>query len=113
MIYRLGSQLQETNLEAVLQSGASAVCVVSERECQRTMDALDIHVELDIVLHEICFCKVESQKEENPVTPCAAQSRPDCAARFLRRQDALQRGTKTPAARSGNFVTVPKNMNGL
>ncbi|MCD8335520.1 MAG: cobalt transporter [Clostridiales bacterium] len=63
MIYRLGSQLQETDLEAVLQSGASAVCVVSERECQRTLDTLDIHVELDIVLHEICFCKVESQQE--------------------------------------------------
>ncbi|MCD8367851.1 MAG: cobalt transporter [Clostridiales bacterium] len=63
MIYQLGSQLQETTLEEVLQGEGSAVFLTSERECQGLLEALDIHAELDISLSEICFCKVESQQE--------------------------------------------------
>ncbi|MCC8065978.1 MAG: cobalt transporter [Clostridiales bacterium] len=63
MIYLLGSQLVETDMDTVLQSGAPAVFVVSENQSQSVLNALSVNVELDRTLAEISFCKVESQQE--------------------------------------------------
>ncbi len=63
MIYQLGSQLQETTLEDVLQGEGFAVFLTSEEECPGLLETLDIHAELDISLSDIRFCKVESQQE--------------------------------------------------
>lgn len=63
MIYQLGSQLQETDLETVLQGEGSAVFLTNEHDCQGVLEALNIHAELDISLSDIFFCKIESQQE--------------------------------------------------
>ncbi|MCD8132201.1 MAG: cobalt transporter [Lachnospiraceae bacterium] len=63
MIYQLGSQLTETDLDTILETEASAVILTTDGECPRILEALDIHAEMDISLDEIYFCKVESQQE--------------------------------------------------
>lgn len=62
-IYQLGSQLIETDMETVLQTGISAVIIANERVCRSVLDELSINAELDISLSDIAFCKLESQQE--------------------------------------------------
>ncbi|MCC8106190.1 MAG: cobalt transporter [Clostridiales bacterium] len=63
MIYTLGSQLVETDMDTVLQTGISAVFVVNENQSRSVLDELSLNVELDRSLSDICFCKVESQQD--------------------------------------------------
>ncbi|MCD7854389.1 MAG: cobalt transporter [Clostridiales bacterium] len=63
MIYQLGSQLRETNLETVIKNGDSAVIVTNENKYPYILKALGIQAEVDVSLTEIFFCKLESQPE--------------------------------------------------
>ncbi|MCD7825582.1 MAG: cobalt transporter [Clostridiaceae bacterium] len=63
MIWFLGNQLEETDMEAVLQSDAPALFVITERQSQAVLQELSINMEADKSLVDICFCKVESQQE--------------------------------------------------
>lgn len=63
MIYALGNQLTETDMDTVLQTGVPAVFLVSEARCQQVFRDLAMNVETDAPLSEICFCKAESQQE--------------------------------------------------
>ncbi|MCD8346755.1 MAG: cobalt transporter [Lachnospiraceae bacterium] len=63
MIYTLGSQLVETDMDTVLQTGTSAVLIVNENQSQSVFNDLSVNVELDRSLSDICFCKVESQQD--------------------------------------------------
>lgn len=63
MIYTLGSELQETDMETVLLSQIPALFLISEAQCIPVLRQLGINVEMDTPLSEICFCKVESQQE--------------------------------------------------
>lgn len=63
MIYALGSQLTETDMNTVLLTGIPAVFLINEAQCQQVFKDLAINVEMDTPLSEIYFCKAESQQE--------------------------------------------------
>lgn len=63
MIYRLGSQLQETDLNTITKEEVSAVIVTTEDKYAYILKALKIQAEVDVSLSEIFFCKLESQQE--------------------------------------------------
>lgn len=63
MIYTLGSQLVETDMENVLLTEAKAVFLITEAQCTQVFRQLSVNVEMDTSLSQICFCKVESQQE--------------------------------------------------
>ncbi|MCD8238743.1 MAG: cobalt transporter [Clostridiales bacterium] len=63
MIYKLGSQLQETDLETIINEETSAVIITTEREYPYIAERLKIQAEADISLSEIFFCKLESQPD--------------------------------------------------
>ena len=63
MVYLLGSRLEETDMQSVLEADAPAVFVVGQDESQSVLSTLSINAELDISLMDIGFCKVESQQE--------------------------------------------------
>ena len=63
MIYTLGSQMEETDMETVLTTGIPAIFLITEAQFPQVMEELSISVESDSPLSEICFCKVEVQQE--------------------------------------------------
>ena len=63
MIYTLGSQMEETDMETVLTTGIPAIFLITEAQFPQVMEELSISVESDSPLSEICFCKVEAQQE--------------------------------------------------
>ncbi len=63
MIYQLGNQLIETDMETLLLSGMPGVVTTDEMGYAGVMEELDIHAEIDVSLSDVFFCKVESQQE--------------------------------------------------
>lgn len=63
MVYTLASQMEETDMETVLQTGMPALFLLQENQCAAVLEQLSVNVESDSALSEICFCKVEAQQE--------------------------------------------------
>ena len=60
MIYTLGSQMEETDMETVLMTGIPAIFLITEAQFPQVMEELSISVESDSPLSEICFCHAEA-----------------------------------------------------
>jgi len=109
MIYTLGSQLVETDMDTVLQTGISAVFVVNENQSRSVLDELSLNVELDRSLSDICFCKVESQQD---CLYISMAGKPDVTSEQYRELVAEMNGIyeKYPNVRAVMDSTEPRSL---